>query len=214
VIRISLFPLGVVLLPGMAMPLHIFEERYKLMISECINAAKPFGIVYFDGKEMHLTGCLARIGEVIERYDDGRMDILVLGQDRFVIQELIEEKPYAEAKVTLFDDNDPIPEEDVSGITDNADALLRQLSDAAPFDEPMDSFKNLGSKALSFAIASLSAFTHEEQQHFLEMTSSTGRLKKAVNALSRIVERTRLTNEIHRIIGGNGHPPNDLLKGL
>ncbi len=126
----------------------------------------------------------------------------------------IEEKPYIEAKVALFDDNAPLSEEDVSTITTDAQALLRQLSDAAPFREPTDALKKLGVKALSFAIASLSAFTHEEQQHFLEMTISADRLKKTVNALSRITERTRLTEEIHRIIGGNGHPPKNLLKEL
>ncbi len=212
--RIPLFPLGLVLLPGMPMPLHIFEERYKLMISECLAADRPFGIVYFDGQGMRLKGCLARVGEVLQRYDDGRMDILTQGQERFVIEELIEEKPYIEAKVALFDDNAPLSEEDVSTITTDAQALLRQLSDAAPFREPTDALKKLGVKALSFAIASLSAFTHEEQQHFLEMTISADRLKKTVNALSRITERTRLTEEIHRIIGGNGHPPKNLLKEL
>jgi len=212
--KIPLFPLGLVLLPGMPLPLHIFEERYKLMISECLETGRPFGIVYFDGREIHLKGCLARIGEVIQRYDDGRMDILTIGQERFVIYEMIEDKPYTEARVTFFDDSTVLPEVDVTAITDAAEALLDELADDSMTGVSMDALKNLDVKALSFAIASLSSFTHEEQQHFLEMTSSTDRLKRAVNALSRIVERQRLTNEIHRIIGGNGHPPKNLLEGL
>jgi len=212
--RIPLFPLGVVLLPGMPMPLHIFEERYKLMISECLDAGASFGIIYFDGQEICSMGCLARIGEVVQRYDDGRMDILILGQERFIIHELIEDKLYIEANVTLFDDNFPFPEEDLSAITDKAKSLLHKLSDAAPLNVSLDELKNLDIKGLSFVIASLSAFTHEEQQYFLEMRSSADRLKKSVNALTAIVERSRLTQEIHRIIGGNGHPPKKLLKDL
>ena len=76
--KIPLFPLGLVLLPKMNLPLHIFEERYKLMISECLADSRPFGILYFDGDSIHSSGCTARITEVVERYDDGRMDILTL----------------------------------------------------------------------------------------------------------------------------------------
>jgi Lon protease-like protein len=59
--RIPLFPLGLVLLPGMVLPLHIFEERYKQMISECLATNRSFGIVWFDGQAIRTMGCTARI---------------------------------------------------------------------------------------------------------------------------------------------------------
>ena len=60
----------------MVMPLHIFEERYKTMVNECLEKNEPFGIVYFDGKKIHRIGCSAHITEILKQYDDGRMDIL------------------------------------------------------------------------------------------------------------------------------------------
>jgi Lon protease-like protein len=70
---IPIFPLGVVLLPEMTMPLHIFEQRYKIMIHECMERQEPFGIVYFDGKQIHRVGCTAHMVEVSRKYEDGRI---------------------------------------------------------------------------------------------------------------------------------------------
>jgi len=212
--KIPLFPLGVVLLPGMPMPLHIFEERYKQMISQCIEGHAPFGIVYFDGREICTKGCMARVESVIKRYDDGRMDIMVRGGERFVILELMEEKPYVEARVSSFEDDPSHPKMDLSDTIQQANSLLDQFSDAAPIGVLGDEWKDLDVKTLSFAIASLSAFTHEEQQRFLEMRSSADRLTKSVKALSMIAERSRLTREIHRIIDGNGYPPKHMLEDM
>ena len=118
--KVPLFPLGVVLLPETLLPLHIFEERYKQMISECLNEGKPFGIVLFDGTAIRSVGCMAEITEVTRRYDDGRMDIITEGKDRFVIHEIIEEKPYMEARVVFFDDEDEISVDDVRNTLEKA----------------------------------------------------------------------------------------------
>src|SRR5437868_4773819 len=101
---LPLFPLGLVLFPGMILPLHIFEERYKLMISECIEQNKNFGIVYYKGDKVCSTGCSARVLNITQKYDDGSMDILTEGMDRFNIQSTSDAKPYLEAKVNYFDD--------------------------------------------------------------------------------------------------------------
>ena len=74
-ITIPLFPLGLVLLPQMPLPLHIFEERYKLLIGECLDNNKEFGIVYFNGTDIQAIGCTASIQKVLKRYGDGRLDI-------------------------------------------------------------------------------------------------------------------------------------------
>ena len=73
---LPIFPLQLVLLPEEVLPLHIFEERYKQMIGECLTEDKPFGIVLFDSQSIRSVGCTTRIAEIIKRYDDGRMDIL------------------------------------------------------------------------------------------------------------------------------------------
>jgi Lon protease-like protein len=209
--KIPLFPLGLVLLPGMPLQLHIFEERYKLMMSECLSGETPFGIVRFDGKAIHSVGCMARITEVLHRYEDGRMDIMTRGGQRFFVKELIEEKPYTEAQVVFFDDEDVVAAADAADAVDAVRAMLKELEESGFLFDPIDPPALSNPKALSFAIAALEGFTHEERQRFVEMTSSMERLRKSVEALARIVERVQLTQRIEKIIGGNGHPPKSIL---
>jgi len=212
--RIPLFPLGLVLLPDMPLPLHIFEERYKLMISECLSADKSFGIVFFDGHSIRSVGCTARVYRVLHRYDDGRMDILTRGEQRFFIKEFIEEKPYMEAQVVFFDDEAASASENPAEVLNHARVLFRQLEGTELLDEIMDRETLSNPRDLSFAIAALEGFSHDERQRFLEMTSTAERLKKSIEALGRIAERARLTLKIQKIIGGNGHPPDIALKTL
>jgi ATP-dependent Lon protease len=140
------------------------------------------------------------------------MDILAIGEHRFVIQELVEEKPYTEAKISLFDDIVFRSEEKLNDLIENAEGLLNHLSSTGRLTGSIKELTGLDVKTLSFRIASISEFTYEEQQYFLEIKSSHERLKRAMNALSKIVERQRLTEEIRRIIGGNGHHPTQMLK--
>ena len=117
-IKIPLFPLGLVLLPQMPLPLHIFEERYKLMIGECLEKNEEFGIVYFNGTDIQAIGCTASIHKVVKRYNDGRLDILTRGENRLEINEIVDHKPYLEAGVTFFDDK---LEEDTDASQDLSD---------------------------------------------------------------------------------------------
>lgn len=208
---IPLFPLGLVLLPGMPLQLHIFEERYKLMISECLAEQKAFGIVLFDGKAVRAAGCTARLVQVLHRYEDGRMDILTRGERRFILHEMIERKPYMEAQVEYFDDEPEAAADDLSAVAESGLALLRELADAGVSTDIADWPDLSNPRRLSFAIAALDEITPSEKQRFLEMTSSAKRLRKSVEVLARVVERIQLTQKILTIIGGNGHPPGRLL---
>jgi Lon protease-like protein len=102
--RIPLFPLHTVLFPGTALPLHIFEERYREMIGECIARDQPFGVVRSEGDTLAIIGCTARVSRVVERYPDGRMDILCEGVQRFEIEALDESRKFLQADVLFFDD--------------------------------------------------------------------------------------------------------------
>jgi Lon protease-like protein len=212
--KIALFPLGVIIVPDMSLPLHIFEERYKLMIAECIAKDEPFGIVLFDGQDLRAVGCMARVTEVTKRYEDGRMDILTRGEQRFSIEKVITEKPYMQAYVTFFEDVDKTPPADLQGILENASDLLQELAQLDPLSEDVYALAQSSPTKLSFAIAALEGFTLAERQNFLEMTSTAERIKKGVQALSRLVQRTRLTHEIQEIIGGNGNPAKQLTQLL
>lgn len=102
--RIPLFPLDLVLFPGTALPLHIFEERYREMVGECLTESREFGVVRAEGEQMALIGCMARIVRVLERYNDGRMDILCEGAQRFEIEGLDESRAFLQADVGFFGD--------------------------------------------------------------------------------------------------------------
>ena len=202
---IPLFPLGLVLLPQMPLPLHIFEERYKLLIGECLANNKEFGIVYFNGTDIQAIGCTASIQKVLKRYEDGRLDILTLGENRFEISAMYDHKPYLQAAVTLFDDELEDNTTASQKLADNGINLLKQFAGISGaqgeygFDEIMDL------KSISFLIAGCEGFNYEEKQKFLEMSSTSERLEKSVGSLAKIIERTKITAEIQKIIGGNGN---------
>jgi Lon protease-like protein len=206
---IPIFPLGLVLLPEMSLPLHIFEERYKLMTKVCLEQNMEFGIVYFSGKQFQTKGCTARIVKISKRYGDGRLDIMTHGKNRFAIKELFDEKPYLQAKVEFFDDQ-PEAETSAENFQKLAQRGIQLLSQINP---TTDQFENnqfagrLDIKSVSFSIAACDGFSFREKQRFLEMTSTSLRLRKAVKALEKMVERLSITREIERIIGGNGKLP-------
>ena len=209
---IPIFPLGLVLLPQMSLPLHIFEERYKLMTRMCIEQRKEFGIVYFNGKQFETIGCTARIEKILKRYDDGRLDIITRGTNRFAIKELLDEKPYLQAKIGYFDDQ-PQEKTDKEALQKLADSGLELLKKINPLTQQYneDQLTNQpDTKSVSFLIAACDGFSLEEKQRFLEMTSTTKRLRKAVEALETLFERLSITRKIERIIGGNGNLPKSL----
>jgi len=213
---IPIFPLGLVLLPEMFLPLHIFEERYKSMVKACMEQRMEFGIVYFIGKQFQTKGCTARIVKILKRYDDGRLDIMTQGENRFAIKELFDEKPYLQAKVEFFDDQ---PEENTSAenfqkLAQRGIQMLRQINTTTDQYENNQFTGRLDIKSVSFSIAASDGFSFEEKQQFLGMTSTLQRLRKAVKALEKIVERQSITREIERIIGGNGKLPKSLQNRL
>ena len=94
--RIPLFPLNVVLLPGAALPLHIFEPRYRQMIRQCLENKTEFGLLLSLPKGIVRVGCSAEIIDVVKRYNDGRYDIITVGRSPFRIVELLNPEVFAE----------------------------------------------------------------------------------------------------------------------
>ena len=103
---IPLFPLQVVVFPRTRLPLHIFEERYKKMVSEAIRDNSEFGIVLAKDEGIVNAGCTVAVEKLLEMYPDGRMDILTRGRQRFEIESLDEEMEFLRASVNFFDDED------------------------------------------------------------------------------------------------------------
>jgi Lon protease-like protein len=202
--KIPLFPLGVVLLPEVLLPLHIFEERYKTMIGECLDQDQEFGVVYSNGTKMEAKGCTARVIRVIKQYPDGRMDILTKGERRFTVEDLHEEKPYLQGIVGFFDDEEEPPTQNAEALATEGFDLMMQIEGIDGEQFAIEHGDAIGLKEASYLIASSQGFTPEEKQEFLEMTSTHDRLEKGVRSLRKILERSRLTREIKKVVGGNG----------
>jgi Lon protease-like protein len=211
---IPLFPLGLVLFPGMPLPLHIFEERYKIMINECIEKKAVFGVVLIDGSQIQTVGCTAKILETLKRFPDGRMDILTIGENRFRILELIDSLPYLQAKISIFDDQLEPMTPQWHQLAEKGIRLYDQLETLSRATENIRSYHELDFKRLSFLFASTTGFTHSEKQRFLEMTSTFERLRKSSNALEKLMDRIRVSEKIEKIIGGNGNMPKSIQNHL
>src|SRR5215813_10230305 len=103
--KVPLFPLDVVLFPGMPLTLHIFEDRYKEMVTECLANNSSFGIVRAQREGLAVIGCMARITRILHEYEDGRLDILCDGGERFEIEQLDNARTFLQAEVDFFSDD-------------------------------------------------------------------------------------------------------------
>ncbi|MDP8951235.1 MAG: LON peptidase substrate-binding domain-containing protein [Actinomycetota bacterium] len=182
---IPLFPLNVVLMPGTPLPLHIFEERYKQMVNECLESETEFGMVLADEGGTRRVGCTARIVELLQRYDDGRMLILVEGSRRFKLKNIFTGKPYYVGEIEYLEDG---PEEDVSALAEECVALLERVVEAATEGsvgiEIEPPYRNL-----SFAIAGRIEFDLDTRQEILELPTERGRLEKVKGLLAEAADR-------------------------
>ncbi len=202
---IPIFPLGLVLLPHMSLPLHIFEERYKIMIGECLEQQKAFGIVYFDGSEINSAGCTAQIVEVLKRYENGEMDILTAGIRRFYMKEIYDTKPYLEAGIIYFDDQPETDLEELAVLAHQGITHLNELGEITGETKDFDDAEVFNAKKVSFLISGIDGFTPAEKQRLLEMTSTRKRLESGIQSLQKVIQRETLTQDIQNIISGNGN---------
>jgi Lon protease-like protein len=207
---IPLFPLEVVLFPQIPLPLHIFEERYKFMIGECLTQEREFGVVYFDGSKVRKVGCTAKITRVLKRYDDGRMDIVTQGKKRFVLKKISDEKPYLQGDVTYFDDEVEEYTEETDRAAREGIRLLKRVYGLMRKELTLDEVPERDLRTLSFVIAGNDRFTLNEKQKLLEMTSTSERLSACVECLIEVLQRMKIGEQVKKVISGNGN----LLKGL
>jgi Lon protease-like protein len=198
---LPLFPLEVVLLPGATLPLHIFEERYKLMIGEAVDQHSEFGIVLAQGRSLANLGCSAVVEKVIKRYEDGRLDILTIGQRRFEILFLDDQKPYLQAAVHFIADDEtaaaPAPE---------VIARLRELcARAAEYVPSMEAVAGEGEALNSFQIAAVAPTDLEFKQRLLGQRSEAERIATLNEYLEKLLPRLQTTRKAEAVSRGNGH---------
>jgi len=182
---LPLFPLELVLFPGVALPLHIFEPRYKEMIGECLELHKPFGIVRASEDGVAGIGCTAEILQVIKKYEDGRMDILTRGIDRFEVLTVNDERPFLQAEVSVIDDEPGVPAEQV---VEQAVRLRAEIAKLAGNDAPES---NEESGKLSFLLAGSLPLDLDFKQQLLTTLSEAKRLDAVVRYLQAVMPGLR-----------------------
>ncbi|MGE5325125.1 MAG: LON peptidase substrate-binding domain-containing protein [Actinomycetota bacterium] len=196
---LPIFPLEVVLFPGAPLPLHIFEPRYKEMITECLELGKPFGMVRAKENAVAEVGCSAVILNVMKRYEDGRLDIASEGKQRFSILELNHDRPFLQAEVTWFDDDEPAPLPGKEAET--AVQLHEQLFQILGQDADIDRDRN----PLSFQLASQLPVDLDFKQAILEMKSEAERMETLVEYYRATIPKVERTLQARERASGNGH---------
>ena len=195
--RFPLFPLGLVLLPHELVPLHIFEERYRVMIGECLDQESEFGIVWQSDDGLKEIGCTARIARVIEKFDDGRLNILAEGARPFRLVGRSEDLPYPAGDIEpLADDDESDPEAAEAARGRYAD-LVAEVTDERPDDEQLAALDAYGMAAtLDVAL--------EAKQMLLELRSEPRRLEQLEGLFTEALNRIRHAERAAERASGNG----------
>ena len=196
--EIGLFPLELVLLPTERVPLHIFEPRYKELVGECLADETEFGIVLADDDGQRQVGTRAAVVKVLQVFDDGRLNIVVEGRERFRVVELTEGRSFTTGEVEpVEDDVDPAGSEEI----EQAVELFGRLVEVAEADVDRP---DPGSEALSFELAARVDFGPGLKQEILELRSERERLVRIVELLEHAVRGVTLEKAVRERASGNG----------
>lgn len=199
--RITLFPLQVVLFPQAALPLHIFEPRYRELIRRSVETESEFGVVLERGVGVAKIGCTARVIEVTQEYEDGRMDIAVEGRRVFEILELFQDKPCLEANAGfLADEPDPKTVEAPAEVIAAYEKCHELLYGSTP-----DDFNRDEHPSLAYAIADDLPLDLDDKQTLLGLRDENERLAQLLPMIQQLVPRAQVRQRMRQKAGGNGH---------
>ncbi len=193
-----IFELPAVLLPGELMPLHIFEERYKLMVARCLESQEPFGIVFRDSDGARRVGCEARVAEVTERFDDGRLNIVVEGGRPFKVLERFDEAGYPGGEVEpLAEPVRPEPSAEADIAHDAFAGLVERVSGEPPDRAQIDAEN-------AYGIAARVELPAETKQALLELRSENDRMRVLGDALGALIGALERSEEVAERASMNG----------
>jgi Lon protease-like protein len=196
---LGLFPLPIVLVPTERIPLHIFEPRYRELVHECLDSDGDFGLVLATGDgAVHEIGTRARVAGVLEEFEDGRMNIVVEGGDRFRLLELTKGRSFQTGVVEPVEDDDvPVPAETISRALD----VFRELAEAAESDVDIP---DADSPTLVWELAARVDFGIDRKQEVLASTSPPQRMERLIELLETSLEAVRLEHTLRERAGQNG----------
>jgi Lon protease-like protein len=190
-LSLPLFPLNVVLFPGMALPLHIFEERYKAMIGDCIDREQPFGVVLIkqggeagEPAQPFSIGTTARVVRV-ERLAEGRMNILTNGERRFETTDISQRVPHLVGQVSYLEEHaGEVPSPVIAEISEEYSIFLQNLSALAGgwtgrAEVPEDPVR------LSYSVATNLDLPRQVRQELLELPTADQRLERLLPLIKK-----------------------------
>jgi Lon protease-like protein len=178
-----LFPLGIVALPSEVVPLHIFEERYKTMMGECLERGSEFGIVWLSDDGLRPVGCACAISEVLERLDDGRLNLLTKGTRPFRIVEREERLAYPAGVVEFLEDRAEAPDASAAELARETYAeLVERATDRRP---DADELAGMG----AYEMAATVDFGLDAKQGLLDLRSENARLRLVTRLFRAAMKR-------------------------
>jgi Lon protease-like protein len=193
-----LFPLGLVALPSELIPLHIFEERYKTMMDECLREEREFGIVWLADDGLREIGCACEIAEVIERMDDGRMNLVARGTRPFRVLERQGHLAYPAGVVEFLSDRDDEPDAEAASAAHEAYGdLVRRATDRDPSAEELD-------EMTAYAMAATVDFGLDAKQGLLDLRSENARLRLVTRLFRAAIKRLDFVDRAQARARSNG----------
>jgi Lon protease-like protein len=197
-VEFPLFPLQTVALPGELIPLHIFEERYKTMINDCLAGEREFGIVWLSDDGLRHIGCAARVEQVLERMEDGRMNILVRGTRPFRVLERQAHLPYPAGVIEFVKDrNEGLDSSLADGAREAYAELVKRATDRDP---------DVGELAdmSAYAMAATVDFGLDAKQGLLDLRSENARLRLVTRLFRAAMKRLDLVDHAQERARSNG----------
>jgi uncharacterized protein len=201
---IPLFPLDVVLLPAMVLPLHIFEPRYKTMIGRCLGEKIEFGMILASSEGVAKTGCTAAVTHKVKDYPDGRMDILTEGRSVFGVKELLDRNEYYEGVVEYLADEPSAPDA-------QQETRIKEIFEKchlAMFGRPWEEAGQTDPDLLAYRMAAYLPMELRQKQSMLEMRKESDRRGFLLAWLEKFLPVITEREQLKKRAGGNGHAVN------
>jgi Lon protease-like protein len=193
-----LFPLGIVALPAELVPLHIFEERYKAMIARCLDEPSEFGIVWMAEDGMRDVGCACEVVDVLERFEDGRLNLVARGTRPFRIERRVEHLPYPAGDVAFLADEPEAADAALAAAAHEAYAtLVEEATDRTPDRDEIAAMS-------AYDMAATVEFAPDAKQQLLEARSEAARLELLARLLREALQRLEQVGRAQARARSNG----------
>jgi ATP-dependent Lon protease len=201
---LPLFPLQVVLFPNSALPLHIFEERYQILINRSIAGRSEFGINLAERTVLSPVGCTAMVRDVVQRYEDGRMDIVVVGGRRYkLLRYEASTAPYLIGSVLFLENTS---EEVDTNLKEEAVSLYNKLVEIVYRNDERLTVRSEDSRhEVSFRMAQKAGMDLATRQKLLELDSENRRLALLREYLTQVLPKVERAEEVDRVVRSDGY---------